>query len=135
MRKDKQPEIPNDDGIPYKEIALQISKIQRHKKSLLNVAVCSLGLFLFWFLIGQICCTLFFHGTIPFDTAKGFLTSLPLSLITHFALINTSLSLIALYAHSKIHKHYSNFPLIKLFAKSSLKKVKSKSSKSMRRKS
>ncbi|MBY0281157.1 MAG: hypothetical protein K2W94_03265 [Alphaproteobacteria bacterium] len=135
MRKDKQPEIPTDNGIPYKEIALQIAKIRRHKKSLLNIAICSFGLFLFWFLIGQACCISFFHETVLFSTEKGFLMSPSLPIVTYFALITTSLTLIALFALNKIHKHYSDFPLIKLFAKSSLKKSKSKSSKSMRRKS
>ena len=121
MRKDKQPETLNPQENAYKEIYWRMGKMKRLKKSFLNGIVCSFGLFLFWLLIGQ---------TISMTFNRQASSS-----ISYFAFITMSLSLLSLYIQNKIQRYTSNFPLIKLFSKSSFKKAKSKSSKTVRRKS
>lgn len=135
MRKDKQPKIPNDPAVTYNAMALGIGKIQRLQKSFLNITVCTFGLFLFWFIIGKIGCGMIHHKTISLHEIKDFLDSTPEFSASLFSFLTTFLSLICLYTHNKIQHYASNFPLIKLFAKSSLKKAKSKSSKNVRKKS
>ncbi len=117
MRKDKQPEISVYEGASYKENHFYINKLQGFKKSLFNIVACSASLFLFWFIVGQ-----FIWTKLPY---KSFL----------FAFITMTVSLIAFYVQRKMDFYTSDFPLIKLFAKSSLKKPKTKSSKSVRKKS
>jgi len=121
MRKDKQPETLNPQENAYKEIYWRMGKMKRLKKSFLNGIVCSFGLFLFWLLIGQTISMTFNHQAS--------------SSISYFAFITMSLSLLSLYIQNKIRRYTSNFSLIKLFSKSSFKKAKSKSSKTVRRKS
>ncbi|NBT85694.1 MAG: hypothetical protein EBT45_04240 [Alphaproteobacteria bacterium] len=135
MRKDKQSEISTDDGIHYDEPSTWASKFQRRKKSLLNIAVCSFGLFLFWIMIGEIGFAMFYHKAISFHETKEFFEPDPKYLPSLFAFITTSLSVVVFYTYSKIRRYSSNFPLVKLFSKSSLKKTKLKSLKSMRKKS
>jgi hypothetical protein len=135
MRKDKQSEISADNGIHYNEPSTWANKFQRRKKSLLNVVVCSFGLFLFWLMIGGIGFAMLYHKTISFHETKEFFESDPKYFPSLFAFITTSLSVMVFYTYSKIRRYSSNFPLVKLFSKSSLKKTKLKSSKSMRKKS
>lgn len=117
MRKDKQPEIPVYSGASYKETLFSINKLQCFKKSFLNAAACSICLFLFWFISGQVLWAKYLY--------KGFL----------FAFLTTVMSLIAFYVHSKVRFYTSDFPLIRLFAKSSAKKSRSKLPKPVRKKS
>jgi hypothetical protein len=121
MRKDKQPETLNPQENAYKGIYWRMGKMKRLKKSFLNGIVCSVGLFLFWLLIGQ--------------TISMAFNRQDFSLISYFAFMTLSLSLLSLYVQNKIQRYTSNFSLIKLFSKSSFKKTKSKSSKTVRRKS
>lgn len=117
MRKDKQPEIPTYNSTSSKETIFYISKLQVFKKSFLNAISCSICLFLFWFVIGQIVWSKHLY--------KGFV----------FACSTTILALLSFYIQSKVHFYNSNFSLIRLFARASVRKTKSKPPKSVRKKS
>lgn len=116
MRKDTQSEISKHQAICYGKSNTNIGKVGRFRKKFLSFSVCCSALFLTWFLMLQI--SSFFTNQF-FSPQESFLV----------AIVTTFLSCLFFYLKNKIQNYYSDFKLIKLFAKSSSRKRKSKSQK------